>query len=146
MYISFPHPYIFFKINCELLLLLARFLHHQTGHSAVGALGDLGRDSEDFDEVATIATPQRWKSPNHRRCQQKTQQKRLNMTWQLDNFQFMHKLLLSQYFGRFFGELHLIQTVTPIRFLYKLNGNLTKKITFISLSTQCICCFGKPAF
>lgn len=30
--------------------------------------------------------------------------------------------------GDFSGELHLIQTVTGIRFLYKLNGNLTKKI------------------
>ena len=31
-------------------------------------------------------------------------------------------------FGRLFGELHLIQTVTCIRFLYELNGHLTKKI------------------
>ena len=63
-------------------------------------------------------------------CQQKKPNKN-GGKWH-DNF--MHKLVLSQYFGRFFGELHLIQTVTCIRFLYKLNGNLTKKITFISLS------------
>ena len=87
---------------------------------------------------------QRLNHENHRITEVPTKKPNKNGGKWHDNF--MHKLVLSQYFGRFFGELHLIQTVTCIRFLYKLNGNLTKKITFISGSTQCICCFGKPAF
>ena len=70
----------YFKGNRELLLLLVQFLHHPTGPDA---LGDLGRDSEDFDKVTTITKPQpktwqpKTESPNR---QTKTVKKQWKMT------------------------------------------------------------------